>query len=85
MKIVRITTERFFDPTKGGYLQPKGQYCLKDDRGYLAYTDNKYKPYFPNGGKKVLVELLQDKGFLTDPNLIFIQAMHEPVPYAHGA
>ena len=85
MKIVRITTERFFDPTKGGYCNPKGQYCFKDERGFVGFIDNPFIPYFPAGGKNVLISILKDGGFVSEKDLVFIQPMPEPTLYAHGA
>lgn len=83
MKITRISQERFFDPTKGGYIQPKGRYCLIDERGYVGFKDNPYSPYFPGGGKKALEAILADGGFINEADLVFIHPM--PTEYAHGA
>ena len=77
MTIVKITTERFFNPKFGGYVQPKNQYCLKDDRGYVAFKDYPHCPYFPQGGKKALQSILNAGGFSSESDILFIQPMKE--------
>ena len=83
MEIVRIRSERFFNPSIGGYTQPKGAYCFKDSRGFVGFKDRPYTPYIPGGGKKALQSILDDGGFINENDLVFIQPM--PVEYAHGA
>ena len=73
MIIVKITTERFYNPKIGGYLQPKGKYCLKDERGYIGFISNPYIPYMPDGGKRALEGI----EFTDESQLVFIQPMKE--------
>lgn len=83
MEITRIKSERFFNPLIGAYIQPKGRYCLKDERGFVGFKDSPYTPYFPGGGKKTLQSILDDGGFTSESDLVFIQPM--ATEYAHGA
>jgi len=75
MRIVKIKQERFYNPKVGGFIQPKGRYCLIDSRGFVGFKDSPYTPYFPGGGKKALEEILNSGGFTNEDNLVFIQPM----------
>ena len=76
MKIVKIRDEKFYVPTFDGYVQPKNQYCFKDERGYVGFKDSPYVPYFPQGGKKALECILNDGGFTSECDLVFIQPIN---------
>ena len=73
MQIVKIKDEKF--SYKFGYIQPKGQYCLKDERGYIGFKDYPDVPYFPTGGKKALEQIIKSGGFTSEDDLVFIQPL----------
>ena len=77
MQITKIKDERFYNPPIGGYTQPKGMYCLKDNRGFIAFKTSPYTPYMPQGGKKALQIILDDGGFIDESEICFIQPMKE--------
>ena len=77
MEIIKIKDERFYNPKFKGYVQPKGEYCFKDDRGYVAFKDYPYCPYIPCGSKKALQRILDTGGFIDESDLVFIQPMKE--------
>jgi len=73
MKAIKITNEKFYNPTMGGFIQPQGKWCLLDDKGYVGFKDDPYIPYFPRGGKRALDEILTSGGFTNEDDIVFIQ------------
>lgn len=71
LKIVRLKgVTRFKHPL--GYTAPWG-YCLKHpEKGYFAFAGNT-EPYIPCGGRKALVSILEQGGFLDFDNIIWLQ------------
>ena len=75
LKIVRLTGELKFK-TPLGYKSPSG-YCLKHpEKGYFAFIGDDI-PYIPCGGRKALLSIMEQGGFLNFDNAVWLQPMQD--------
>lgn len=71
--VTKLKDERF--KYLDGYYKITGSWAIKSEKGWLAFKSNPHTPYTPAGGKKVLLELIEDQNFLNSDDIIFIKEM----------
>lgn len=73
LTIVRLKGEtKFKHPL--GYTAPWG-YCFKHpEKGYFAF-EGETSPYIPCGGRKSLVSIMEQGGFLNFDNAVWLQPL----------
>ena len=72
LKLVKLKGQKF----KGnmGYYEPNNHCLYHPQLGYLAFKGSQV-PYSPQGGRKLLKQMLEGRGFSSFDGMVWLQPM----------